>query len=192
MPTADFLAKTKQKEPSKLLVEWVLGLGLEGGVALDLGCGAGAEAEFLAKNGFEVDAIDKSETAVKYTQERCQGLHVRAIHGNFLEFEMPPDRYTLVTSINALPFIGKEYAKTLLDAVKKSLKSGGVAILAVYGTEHAWNDRTDMSFWTMEEFKSLWDGFQIEHLKEYKGMSPLMSGEEIYQHRIHLVARKIS
>ena len=54
------LDAARQKEPAKLLTDWVSKLGLEGGVALDLGCGAGAEAEYLARVGFTVDAIDKN------------------------------------------------------------------------------------------------------------------------------------
>ncbi len=188
----DVIARAKQKEPAAFLTEWVAKLGLEGGTALDLGCGAGAEAEFLARTGFTVDAIDKSETAIKYTKERCAGMTVNAIQADFLTFKLEPEKYTLITAINSLPFVEKEKCRTLLKDAQKALKIGGAVILAVYGPEHEWRDRTDMSFWTLDEFQALWDGFAVQHLQEYKGPWPLMSGEEIFQHRIHLVAQKIS
>ena len=187
----DFLAQTRTREPAKLLTEWVPKLGLFEGKALDLGCGSGAEAEFLARNGFEVDAIDKSETAVKYTKERCHGLTVNAIHGDFLTFQLKPDRYALATAINSLPFVKKEDCRRLLGDVQRSLKANGIVVLAVYGPEHDWHDRPDMNFWTLEEFQALWDGYAVHHLEEYKGMWPLIAGGEIFQHRIHLVAQKL-
>lgn len=187
----DFLAQTRTREPAKLLTEWVPKLGLFDGRALDLGCGSGAEAEFLARNGFEVDAIDKSETAVKYTRQRCEGLTVNALLDDFLNFTIEPERYALVTAINSLPFVKKEDCRRLLGDVQRGLKAGGAAVLAVFGPEHDWSGRADMSFWTLEEFQALWDGYTIHHLEEYKGMWPLMSGGEIFQHRIHLVAQKL-
>lgn len=188
----DLLEKARTRPPARLLTDWLPRLDLHGGVALDLGCGSGAEAEYLAKNGFMVDAIDKSATAIKYTKERCQGLTVDAVEGDFREFQLRPDYYTLAVAINSLPFVEKEACRTLLTAVQSSLKSGGAVLFGVFGPEHAWAaSRPDMSFWTLEEFNQLWAGWNILAINEYKGPWPLVSGEEIYQHRIHLVAKKV-
>jgi len=187
----DLLQKARTRPPARIVTDWLPRLELHGGVALDLGCGSGAEAEYLAKNGFMVDAIDKSETAIKYTKERCQGLTVDAVQGDFREFQLRPDYYAIAIAINSLPFVQKEACRTLLMAVQASLKPGGAVLLGVFGPEHAWAGRADMSFWTLDEFKSLWDGWNILALNEFKAPWPLVSGEEIFQHRIHLVARKI-
>ena len=187
----DFLEKAKAKEPDALLTEWVAKLGLEGGTALDLGCGVGAEAEFLARTGFTVDAIDKSDAMARAAKSRCANLPVNVIEGDFLDFEMKPDRYSLVTAINSLPFVAKKDCEELIRRVQDAMMPGGVAVLAVFGPEHQWKDRADMSFWSVDEFKTLWDGFLIKDLQEFKGMRPNMAGEDIYQHRIHLVAQKM-
>lgn len=185
----DFLDKTRHREPDALLQEWLPKLGLSG-IALDLGCGSGAEAELLARSGFMVDAIDKDPISVKYAKERCEGMKVDIIEGDFREFNLRPDYYSVVVSINALPFIPKADATALLEDIKKSLKTGGAALIYVYGPEHEWAGREDMSFWTKDEFGKLWEGFETLELKEYIGMWPLRSGTEIHQHRIRLVARK--
>jgi cyclopropane fatty-acyl-phospholipid synthase-like methyltransferase len=190
---ASLLDAAKHKEPAKLLTDWVTRLGLEGGTALDLGCGAGAEAEYLARMGFTVDAIDKNETVAKSAKERCKGLAVNVILGDFLDLKLEPDHYTLITAINSLPFVEKKKCVELIKRLQASLMPGGVAILAVYGPEHEWASRKDMSFWDIEEYRALWqDGFVVQQLEEYKGMWPLVTGGEIFQHRLHLVARKIS
>lgn len=186
----DFLQKARTRPAARLLTDWLPRLDLHGGVALDLGCGSGAEAEYLAKNGFMVDAIDKSETAVKYAKERCQGLTVDAIQGDFREFQLRPDYYSLAVAINSLPFVEKEACRTLLMGVQASVKAGGAVIFGVFGPEHAWAKRADMSFWTLDEFSALWSDWNVLAINEYRGPWPLASGEEIFQHRIHLTAKK--
>lgn len=187
---ADFLAKTRAKPPARMLTDWLERLDLHGGVALDLGCGSGAEAEYLARNGFMVDAIDKSETVAKVAKERTQGLTVDVIQGDFREFQLRPDYYTLAVAINSLPFVKKEDCRVLLESVKASIKPGGAVILAVFGPEHAWADRQDMGFWTLDEFRDLWQGWEILAMDEFKGPAPLVGGNVIFQHRIHVVAKK--
>jgi 2-polyprenyl-3-methyl-5-hydroxy-6-metoxy-1,4-benzoquinol methylase len=189
-PAADVLAKIRQKPPARMLTDWFPRLEIHGGVALDLGCGAGAEAEYLAQNGMMVDAIDKSETVAKAAKERCQGLTVDVIQGDFREFQLRPDYYTLAVAINSLPFVPKADCVTLLKSVQASIRPGGAVILAVFGPEHAWSNRADMSFWTLDEFKELWASWEVIAMNEFKGISPLASGSEIFQHRIQVVARK--
>ncbi|NUP36351.1 MAG: class I SAM-dependent methyltransferase [Streptomyces sp.] len=46
------------------------------GRALDLGCGAGRNALFLASRGFEVDAVDLSPVAVAWGEERARDVGV--------------------------------------------------------------------------------------------------------------------
>lgn len=73
-PVPFFVAK-----PDENLVEW-LERGLIGGRrALDLGCGPGRNALYLAERGFEVDAVDLSPQAIGWARERARetGAEVR-------------------------------------------------------------------------------------------------------------------
>ncbi|MFJ4981327.1 class I SAM-dependent methyltransferase [Streptomyces coeruleorubidus] len=45
---------------------------ISGGRALDLGCGPGRNALYLAEQGFEVDAVDLSPAAVDWARERAR------------------------------------------------------------------------------------------------------------------------
>lgn len=188
---ADFLTKARNKPAAPLLAEWLPKLGLHGGIALDLGCGVGAEAELLARYGFMVEALDISEAAVAAAKRRCEGLTVEVMQKDFRAHPIEADKYTIAVAINSLPFLPKEDCRKFLGDVQKGIKIGGAVVLAVYGPEHAWaGQRADMSFWSKEEFGNLWDGWEPKHFEEYMGPFPLSTGEEIFQHRIHLVATK--
>jgi cyclopropane fatty-acyl-phospholipid synthase-like methyltransferase len=186
----DFVANARQKLPAKLLTDWLPRLKLGGGNALDLGCGAGAEAEWLARNGFTIDAVEKSPVMAKAARDRCQGLSVNVVEGDFLDFNFELGKYQLVTAINALPFVAKDRCRMLIEDIQESVAPGGAVILAVYGPEHSWADRADMSFWTKDEFAAVWHDWIVLNLEEFRGEWPLVSGETVFQHRIHLVAQK--
>ncbi|GHC59744.1 class I SAM-dependent methyltransferase [Streptomyces collinus] len=58
--------------PDENLVAAVERGSLRGGRALDLGCGPGRNALYLAARGFDVDAVDLSSTAVEWAGERAR------------------------------------------------------------------------------------------------------------------------
>ncbi|NJP51527.1 class I SAM-dependent methyltransferase [Streptomyces sp. SBST2-5] len=74
-PVPFFVAK-----PDENLVSYAdRGLVTGGGRALDLGCGPGRNALFLATRGFEVDAVDLSPVAVAWARERAEEAGVRGV-----------------------------------------------------------------------------------------------------------------
>jgi SAM-dependent methyltransferase len=72
-------AYAERTHPGALLAEWID--RIPRGRALDLACGAGRNALFLASCGFEVDAVDISRTALERAREsaRKAGLQIRWI-----------------------------------------------------------------------------------------------------------------
>lgn len=72
-------------KPDENLVEWLdRGLIPPGGRVLDLGCGPGRNARYLAARGFTVDAVDLSPTAIAWAEERARaaGAAVRFHRGD--------------------------------------------------------------------------------------------------------------
>ncbi|MDN5383025.1 MULTISPECIES: class I SAM-dependent methyltransferase [Streptomyces] len=71
-------------KPDENLAEWVERGTVTGRRALDLGCGPGRNALYLAARGFEVDAVDLSARAVAWARERAHeaGVDVRFVHGD--------------------------------------------------------------------------------------------------------------
>jgi SAM-dependent methyltransferase len=64
-------------KPDESLVAHVTSGQLQPGRALDVGCGAGRNALYLASAGFDVDAVDLSPTAIAWARERAGDAPVR-------------------------------------------------------------------------------------------------------------------
>ena len=84
-------------EPDDVLVAQVT--GLSPGRALEIGCGAGSNAVWLAGQGWQVTAVDYSEVGI----ERCRRLAAeRAVEVDFVVADatsyQPEGMYDLITS----------------------------------------------------------------------------------------------
>ena len=101
------------------------------GRALDVGCGEGADAIWLARRGWTVTGIDISDVAVGRAREAAElaGATVEWLSGDALQTPFPARSFDLVSlQYPALPKAAGEAAvRTLLDAVRP----GGL-LLAVY------------------------------------------------------------
>jgi 2-polyprenyl-3-methyl-5-hydroxy-6-metoxy-1,4-benzoquinol methylase len=105
--------------------------GLPPGRALDVGCGEGADAIWLAEHGWTVSAIDISGVAIRRAREAAKlaGVSVDWISGDVLGTPFPARSFRLVSlQYPALPkAAGERAVRTLLDTVRP----GGM-LLAVY------------------------------------------------------------
>jgi SAM-dependent methyltransferase len=83
------------EQPTLFLAEICQQRGI--GRALDIGCGAGTDSVFLAKQGWDVTALDFMPKALAYTQSRAKsaGVSVRPLEADITEWE-PDGRYDLV------------------------------------------------------------------------------------------------
>jgi SAM-dependent methyltransferase len=102
------------------------------GEALDVGCGEGADAIWLARRGWKVIAIDISEVALDRAREAAEkagATSVEWLSGDALQTPLPDRSFDLVSmQYPALPKAAGDGAmQMLLDTVRP----GGV-LLAVY------------------------------------------------------------
>jgi SAM-dependent methyltransferase len=99
--------------------------------ALDVGCGEGADAIWLAQRGWTVVAVDISEVAVGRAQQAAElaGATVEWVCGDVLQTPLPARSFDLVSlQYPALPkAAGEPGVRALLDTVRP----GGL-VLAVY------------------------------------------------------------
>ncbi len=105
--------------------------GLAPGRALEIGCGEGADAIWLAQQGWRVTAIDISDVALGRARAAADraGVAVEWVQGDALQTPFPAGSFDLVSmQYPALPKAAGEAAvRSLLDAVRP----GGL-LLAVH------------------------------------------------------------
>src|SRR5438132_11872523 len=106
--------------PNGRLIDQVA--GLTPGRALDVGCGEGADAIWLARTGWTVTAIDISDVAVSRAREAGElaGVAVDWVCGDALQTPFPARSFDLVSmQYPALPkAAGEAVVRTLLDTVR--------------------------------------------------------------------------
>jgi SAM-dependent methyltransferase len=73
---------------------------LQPGRALDVGCGEGADALWLAERGWDVTALDVSRVALDRAvgEARRTGLQVNWVHAGLIEAALPPAFFDLVSA----------------------------------------------------------------------------------------------
>jgi SAM-dependent methyltransferase len=73
---------------------------LEPGTALDVGCGEGADAIWLAGLGWQVTAIDVSEVALRRARAAADQAEIKVewLHAGLLEAPLPPGGFDLVSA----------------------------------------------------------------------------------------------
>jgi SAM-dependent methyltransferase len=74
--------------------------GLTPGRVLDVGCGEGADAVWLARSGWDVTAVEVSGVALTRAADhgRDAGVSVRWMHAGMAEANLPPRSFDLVSA----------------------------------------------------------------------------------------------
>jgi len=105
--------------------------GLSPGRALDVGCGEGADAIWLARIGWTVTAIDISEVAVTRARESAElaGAVVEWVCGDALQTPFPAGSFDLVSM--QYPALPKAAGEAAVRALLGTVRPGGL-LLAVY------------------------------------------------------------
>lgn len=111
--------------PSKFLADSydLVASLVSGKTALDLACGEGRNSIFLARNGFEVTAVDISEVGLERGRKRAQDLDLDiAIVQADLDQWRPQGTFHLILNFNFL-------MRPLIPWMVQSLEPGGVVVM---------------------------------------------------------------
>ncbi len=186
-----FIKATKNRKPVGFLIETVEKLKSPKGLALDLGCGSGVDAKYLAENGFRVEAVDLDKKCINQTEKICKGLPVTVIQKNIIDYEIGANAYQIIISWNTLPFLKKEEAIKVLSSIQEGLIQGGFFVFGLFGPEDDWaKNHPEMSFWGIEELKRLLSRMEFIKILEEKQKKAGATGEIKFWHQIQGIAKK--
>ncbi len=112
------------REPSDWLVDHAdLLINEPKGPALDVACGNGRNAFYLAELGFSVDAVDISDEAVTWLAEQVK-QHKWSVYPKRMNLEsdpLPTSKYQVIVNINYLE-------RSIFSALKDALLPGGLLV----------------------------------------------------------------
>ena len=171
-------------DPNDWLPEFAL--GWEPGRALDLGCGEGADAGWLAEHGWDVTGLDLSATAIARMRARARdrGLAGR-VHGLVLDAtreRLPAGPFDLVAAfyVHGGPMPGSLELVELLTRGAVLAAPGGRVMTAVHCVNPPWHRHHARTYTPAELLASLagaTKGWQVEVAQERWREVPGPDGE---------------
>ncbi|MCD5324396.1 MULTISPECIES: class I SAM-dependent methyltransferase [Pontibacillus] len=138
--------------PDENLMEY-FDKGLKPKKVLELGCGPGRNAIFMAKNGCEVDALDISENAISWAKERAneEGINVNFHCTSLFDFEIKSHSYDFVYDCGLFHHLAPHRRLTYIEMLKKALDKDGHFAIVCFNTDGA----IDTPDWEVYRQKSL-------------------------------------
>ncbi|NOT11879.1 MAG: methyltransferase domain-containing protein [Methylococcaceae bacterium] len=121
--------KTEPAQAADVLIENAHLLP-ETGTALDLACGLGGNAIFLAQQGLAVTAWDISSIAIEWVlaYAKREGLNINACQHNITRLSLPKCSYNIIA-------VSRFLDRTLSDAIIDALKPGGLLFYQTFTVE---------------------------------------------------------
>ena len=115
------------ESPDESLADWVDAKVIRLGTAVDLGCGNGRNAIFLARRGFVVEGVDYSQKAIDWAAERVReaGVSLRLRCQSVFDLGYEPGSCDLVYDSGCFHHIPPHRRRTYVELVTGMLKPGG-------------------------------------------------------------------
>ena len=135
------------------------------GKALDIASGEGRNAVFLARNGFDVDAVDVSPVGLRKARKlaRDMGVKIHTIAADLDVFQIEKGKYDLIADFYYL-------SRRFISKIKRGLRKGGRVVFETYLVDqralHTGGPRHLKYFLKHNELLRLFKGFRILHYRE--------------------------
>lgn len=180
--------------PNKLL-QMVWKKAEPGSCFLDLGCGQGRDSLFMAKQGFQVTAVDKSIEGINNLKQLAKENNfekIQVICQDIKDFEIEKDKYSIINVFNASQFLKKEDALKIIKALKENLKINGFIIIEGFTAKDPLF-KEGRGFFKPKELQNLFSDFKIILYKEAIIDDAGHPGfEQPHQHGVvRLIAKKV-
>lgn len=128
----------KVKGPDENLVSYLKN-GLLPKRVLEIGCGPGRNAIYLAKMGCIVDAIDISENALNWARERAfaEKVDINFHYSSLFDYSFEPNSYDFVYDSGMFHHLAPHRRLSYVETVRNALKKDGHFGLVCFNTKAA-------------------------------------------------------
>lgn len=160
---------------------------------LDLGCGEGRDAIYLAKKGHRVTAMDISETAIERLNKisKDKKLKIKAEVGDLETYKIKED-YDVVIALASMHFLSKKKIYSLIKEIKKRTKEGGFNLIIVFRKGDSSEGQFKMYYFDNGELSKLYSDWEIISYREFRKKDQHGKKGKIHYHRnANLFAKKI-
>lgn len=159
---------------------------LLGNTAIDLGCGAGNDTEFLISKGFKVTAIDKHEQVKEIiNNKKINNEKLDIVIGDFSKIDIPNADLILA---NMSLFFVKDNFVVFLKSLLEKVNNNGFFIANFLGKEDDWNgNKTTLE---KEELLNYFKKYKIEYFSEEKYYKDTALGVNKFWHKYNIIAQK--
>jgi tellurite methyltransferase len=134
--------------PAPLLVEAIR--SLVPGLALDLACGGGRNALYLADRGWDVVAIDGSPVAIASLRKVSTAVDARVLDLERNAVPFPDELFDLVCIINFLH-------RPLFAEARRMTRHGGCVVSAIHTVKSSMNPKYAIALGELRSYFSDWE-----------------------------------
>ena len=122
--------------PDRNLQELTFSSGITPCKALELGCGTGTNAIWLARQGFDVTAVEISESALLQARAKQDADQCTFVQADFLTMPTPEQRYGFVFDLGCFHYFHEEAERVLFaQRVSESLQAEGLWLSVIGSTD---------------------------------------------------------
>lgn len=169
---------------------------------LEIGCGAGNNLWFAAREGFDVTGLDGSAAAMEFARKRFadDGLSGEFITGDFTALPFDDAGFDIVLERGAVSMAPKSAARKAIREAARVLRPGGLMYAEIYSdrattrgrkgedgvlmdTEGPYGGNGQMAFYGRVGIEALFNGLlEITSLTHFESMEYVTGPREIYAH----------
>jgi SAM-dependent methyltransferase len=171
--------------PDESLVEYIEAGDLVVGRVLELGCGHGRNALYLARQGCQVDAVDFSQKAIVWARERAElaGLAVNFMCRSMFDLPRPEKPYDIVYDCGCYHHLPPHRRESYVKLVTRSLVPEGMFALVCF-TPKGGSSLSDLQVYeqrtlqgglayTEDQLRYIFErAFRIEKFRRMREMPP--------------------
>ncbi len=176
---------------------------------LEIGCGAGNNLWFAAREGFQVTGIDASQAGIEYAKKRFkeEGLTGDFYVGDFTNLPFENETFDLAIERAALTHTGRSVAQRAINEVKRCLKPSGLVHCEIFSdrssatgrkiddnlmveVDGAYSGHGQICFYSKRDIEDLFqDGWSLEILNHIENINMLSQPFTVLGHWT-VIARK--